>query len=166
VDEWVTGDERRVEVLEETAGFAVAFIDQVVLLRTRKPLQSASLDALFRATTLRMQAYGPRLLYVIIPGALQPSVAPRVEERVAAVWPKVQAQSCAGVVWIRNAGFTAALNRKQLTELSPYVRDRSLLGVATSASETVAYFRSHISELESDCGSWEPAFEEFAGRYD
>lgn len=160
------GDGPVVEVVEEAEGFAVGVIDQVALLRTRKPMESASLDALFRATTSLMQEYGPRVLYVIIPGASRPSVDPDVQRRVAQLWPKVQAQSLAGVMWVRNGGFTGALNRKQLSELLPHLRDRSLLGVTATAWETVEYFVNHAAGLEIDPRVWAPAFDQFASCYD
>ena len=155
-----------VDVVEETEGYAVGVLDRVALLRTRKPMEAASLDALFRATTSLMQEYGPRVLYVIIPGARRPSVDPDVQRRVGELWPKVQAQSSAGVMWVRNGGFTGALNRKQLSELLPHLRDRSLLGVTVSAWETVEYFLNHVAELEIDPRGWAEAFEQFAACYD
>ncbi len=166
VDELFVGDGPVVDVVEETDAFAVGVIDQVALLRTRKPMEAASLDALFRATTSLMQEYGPRVLYVIIPGARRPSVDPDTQRRVAELWPKVQAQSSAGVMWVRNAGFTGALNRKQLSELLPHLRDRSLLGVTVSAWETAEYFLNHVTELEIDPRVWAHAFDQFAAFYD
>lgn len=166
VDELFAGDMPAVEVVEEADGFAVGVFERVALLRTRKPMEAASLDGLFRATTRLMQDHGPRVLYVIIPGARKPSVNPDVQRRVAELWPKVQAQSAAGVMWVRNAGFTGALNRKQLSELLPHLRDRSLLGVTVSAWETVEFFLNHVPQLEIDPRVWSHAFDQFAAAYD
>ncbi|MGH1347379.1 MAG: hypothetical protein ACRBN8_37805 [Nannocystales bacterium] len=166
VDELLAGDGPWVDVVEESEGFAVGVLGQVALLRTRKPMEAASLDALFRATTSLLREYGPRVLYVIIPGAKNPSVDPDVQRRVAELWPKVQAQSSAGVMWVRNRGFTGALNRKQLSELMMHLRDRSVLGVTASARETVEFFVNHTAELEVDADAWTRAFDQFAGSYD
>lgn len=162
VNELFAGDGPVVEVVEEADGFAVGVIEQVALLRTRKPMEAASIDALFRATTSLMQEYGPRVLYVVIPGARQPSVDLEARERIAELWPKIQAQSLAGVVWVRSGGFTGALKRKQLSELLPHSRDRSLLGVTVSAWETAEYFLNHAAQLEIDSSAWAHAFEQFA----
>jgi len=166
VNELFAGAGPAVDVVEETDGFAVGVIDQVALLRTRKPMETASLDALFRATTHLMQEYGPRVLYVVIPGARRPSVDPDVARRVAEVWPRVQAQSSAGVMWVRNGGFAGALNRTQLSQLLPHLRDRSLLGVTVSAWETAEFFLNHAADLEIDPRDWAHAFEQFAALYD
>lgn len=166
VNELFAGDEPVVEIVEEADGFAVGVLDRVALLRTRKPMEAESVDALFRVTTSLMQEYGPRLLYVVVPGALRPSVDPRAQERIVALWPKIQAQSLAGVMWIRGGGFNGALHRKHLSELLPHLRDRSLLGVTVSAWETVEYFLNHMPELEIDSRAWTHAFEQFAACYD
>jgi hypothetical protein len=149
-----------VDVVEESAKFALA------LLRTRKPIEPECLDALFRVTTELMGTYGPRVLYVVVPGAREPSVSPQARQQIEKVWPKIQAQSLAGVVWIRSAGFAGALNRKQLTELLPNLRYRSLLGVTQSAGETAEFFCRQVPELDIDAQAWAAAFEQFAAAYD
>ena len=152
--------------MEESPGFAVGVLEQLVMLRTRKPMEAASLEALFRATTAQMQTYGPRLLYVMIPGAKQPKIDPDVQRRIATVWPRIQAQSAAGVMWVRNPGFTGALNRRQLTELLPHLRDRSALGVTSSAAETIDFFLNHVPGLKLDTQTLLHALDGFAARYD
>lgn len=164
VDEVLAGE--AVEVVEETAEYAVGVLGRVVLMRTRKALSAASMEALFRATTAGLSVHGPRVLYVVMPGAQQPGVDGPAGVAVANLWPKIQAQSAAGVVWIRSRSFNGVVQRNLLSELLPHLRHRSLLGVTDSAADTIAFFTDNVADFEVDGVLWAEALDAFGRRYD
>lgn len=155
-----------VEVVEETPGYVVGVLGRMVLLRTREPFQPEAAQALFDATTRVMEIHGPRLVYVVMPGAKQPSVSAEARAGIAAVWPKIQAQSVAGAVWIRSRSFNTVLHRNQLAELLPHLRHRSLLGVTETAAETIAFFHDNVTDFDVDPAFWTSALDAFGRRFD
>ncbi len=156
-----------VHVEEETREYVVGSVGRLLVLRTRTTMVPASVDALFRHTTAAMQIHGPHILYVVLPGAREPALTEETRARLEQVWPKVQAQAEAGVVWIRGPGFAGVLKRNLVAEVLPVLRHRSLLGVTSSAAETVAFLRQNAPSF--DVGPpepWAQALEAFGARYD
>ncbi len=166
VDEVLPGGALAVEVAEETPDYVLGALGRLVVLRTRSVMSPASVSALFELTTSAMDIYGPHILYVVLPGARHPQLTDETRERLEQVWPKIQAQSEAGVVWIRNPGFAGVLNRNQVAEVLPVLRHRSLLGVTSSAAETVAFLQENAPSFDVDPHAWALALEAFAVRYD
>lgn len=164
--EEVPVDGLAVKVVEETDDYAVGVLDRAVLLRTRTPITPAAFEAAFRHTTTAMAEFGPNVLYAIIPGAPQPSISEAAHARIAELWPRIQAQSTAGVIWDRTRGFTSVIVRKLVAEMLPHLRDRSLLGITASARETVEFFVAGAAEFDIDVQGWVEALEAFGRRYD
>ena len=152
----------------ERDDYVVGVLDRLVLLRTRAPMSPAAFRALFDKTSEVMSVYGPQLFYVIIPGAPQPAVSDAARETIAELWPKVQAQATAGVIWDRNRGFTSLIVRKLVADLLPIVRHRSLLGICNDAREVIEFLAASTSEFEFDVDvdGWVEAIERFGHRYD
>ena len=164
VDEVLAGE--AVEVVEETRAYVVGVLGRMVLLRTREPMTTQAMEALFRTTTEGLALHGPRILYVVMPGAQQPRIDEAAAAVVASLWPKIQAQSSAGVVWIRSRSFNGVVQRNLLAELLANLRHRSLLGVTDSAAETIKYFVANVADFEVDVTLWTEALEAFGRRYD
>lgn len=150
------------EVVVDQPEFVVGRLGRLCVLRTRAPLSIMAFDALVAEVVTAAQVTGPNVATVIVPGAPQPAMTPESRAHTVKTWPRLEDNSCAIAIWIRQGSFAGAIQQSIATAVLLMIAKRTPVKVCSKAEHLQRFFMEEAPSLEAEAREWPAALDRFA----